>query len=57
MRVDETTITEHNPGYVSYNQTVTGLTSGTSYEFRLLLRKDSGSTLVYPGGAITATKL
>lgn len=57
MRVDQTTIKTESPGFLTFTQTITGLTSGTSYEFRVVLRNDGSSNSRYYNGVVSATKV
>ena len=41
MRYDDNNIVTEYPGSISFQVTQTGLTSGTAYEFRFILRNDS----------------
>ena len=42
---------QRQSGYIAVNQTKTGLTNGTSYEFQLLLRSVEGPVLRFVGTA------
>lgn len=42
-------------GSISVNQTATGLTASSDYDFQLLLRNDSGTATLYYAGTATAT--
>lgn len=41
-------------GTITVNQTATGLTASSSYDFQLLLRNDSGTSTLYYAGTATA---